>query len=195
VDALSFSGTQFHGPPGGAALFVRKGVSIVPVFAGGLQERHRRPGLENIPAIAGFGAAAAAAKERMDERVTRARHLAARLRAGLERLEAVTLTGHPEFRVPGHVSVLIHYVEGEALLLMLDMKDIQGASGSSCTAKDLKISPVLMALNIDHASAQGSLVFSTTDETTENDIDRILSELPEIMGRLRAMSPLWKKHS
>lgn len=193
LDAMSFSGTQFHGPPGGAALFVRKGVPIMPVFSGGLQERHRRPGLENIPAIAGFGVAAAEAKAKLTERIRRADSLAATLRDGLQAMEAVTLTGHPEHRISGHVSTLIHYVEGEALLLMLDMKQIQAASGSSCTAKDLKISPVLTALNIDHASAQGSLVFSTTDDTTDADIDRILKELPAIVSRLRSMSPLWKK--
>ncbi|MCD4654981.1 cysteine desulfurase [bacterium] len=193
VDALSFSGTQFQGPPGAAALFVRKGVSLVPMMFGGLQEKHRRPGLENIPAIAGFGIAAEETMKSLAENVAEGQRLASTLRKGLEKIENITLTGHPEYRIPGHVSVLIHYVEGEALLLMLDMKDIQAASGSSCTAKDLKISPVLMALGTDHTSAQGSLVFSTTTETSDTDIQLVLETLPVIVKRLRSMSPLWNK--
>jgi len=193
VDALSLSGTQFHGPTGAAALFVRKGVSLVPIMFGGLQEKYRRPGLENIPAIAGFGVAAEEASKSIDERMARSKLLADILRKGLSKIESVTLTGHSDQRIPGHVSALIHFIEGEALLLMMDMKDIQAASGSSCTAKDLKISPVLMALGTDHTSAQGSVVFSTTADTTEDDIRYVLDNLTEIIDKLRSMSPLWTK--
>ncbi len=195
VDALSFSGTQFGGPPGAAALYLKRGVSLMPMFYGGLQERHRRPGLENVPAIAGFGLAAEIAADTMSDRMNKARHLQENLWKGLSQIEAVELTGHPVDRIPGHVSLLVRFVEGEALLLMLDMKNIQASSGSSCTAKDLKISPILTTLGIEHADAQGSLVFSTTQSTTDNDIDLVIQELPGIVERLRLMSPLWKKGS
>ncbi len=158
---------------------------------GGIQERHRRPGLENIPAIAGFGVASEHASVTLAERSRKARRLEAQLRGALMALKDVITTGHPECRVPGHVSALVRYVEGEALLLLLDMKNIQAASGSSCTAKDLKISPVLMALGIEHTDAQGSLVFTICEDTTENDIQYVIEVLPPIIDRLRAMSPLW----
>lgn len=167
----------------------------MPMFYGGLQERHRRPGLENVPAIAGFGLAAEIAADTMSDRMNKARHLQENLWKGLSQIEAVELTGHPVDRIPGHVSLLVRFVEGEALLLMLDMKNIQASSGSSCTAKDLKISPILTTLGIEHADAQGSLVFSTTQSTTDNDIDLVIQELPGIVERLRLMSPLWKKGS
>ncbi|MBN1880457.1 cysteine desulfurase [bacterium] len=191
IDALSFAGTQLGGPPGAAALYIRKGVSIVPMLNGGIQERHRRPGLENIPAVVGMGIACQHAKAKMTERNETKNHLVDRLKSTLRSIEDVVLTGHPEYRIPGHVSALIRYVEGEALLLLLDMKNIQAASGSSCTAKDLKISPVLLALGIEHTDAQGSIVFSLCNDTTENDIILVENELPDIVKRLRAMSPLW----
>jgi cysteine desulfurase len=192
IDALSFSGTQFGGPPGGAALYLRKGVSLMPLLYGGLQEKHRRPGLENIPAIAGFGVAADYAAKTLADRMKRARQFQDKLRKHLSAIDAVYLTGHSEDRIPGHVSLLVRYVEGEALLLMLDMKNIQASSGSSCTAKDLKISPVLTVLGIEHADAQGSLVFSTCHNTTDEEIESVIRELPDIVDRLRKMSPLWK---
>lgn len=193
VDALSFSGTQFGGPPGAAVLYVKKGVSIVPMLFGGIQERHRRPGLENIPAIAGLGIASDYARTTMTERATRVNLLANRLRTALLGIDDVLLTGHTTDRIPGHVSALIRCVEGEALLLMLDMKNVQAASGSSCTAKDLKISPILTALGIEHADAQGSLVFSLCDNTNDDDIEQVANVLPPIVSRLREMSPLWRR--
>lgn len=195
ADALSFSGTQFGGPPGAAALFLRKGVSLMPLLYGGLQEKHRRPGLENVPAIAGFGVAAEYAAKTLHERMNSARKFQETLRENLSRIDAVQFTGHFEDRIPGHVSLLVRYVEGEALLLMLDMKNIQASSGSSCTAKDLKISPVLTVLGIEHADAQGSLVFSTCHDTTEAAINSVVRELPDIVSRLRKMSPLWKNEA
>ncbi len=193
VDALSLSGTQFGGPPGAAGLFVRKGVSLMPLFYGGIQERHRRPGMENIPAIAGFGLAAEHAAKTIEKRSERAFRQAEVLRGKLSQIAEVHFTGDAINRIPGHVSIIIRYVEGEALLLMLDMKNIQAASGSSCTAKDLKISPVLTAIGSQHADAQGSLVFSTSEHTNMKDIDHIAEELPQIVARLREMSPLWKQ--
>jgi cysteine desulfurase len=193
VDALSLSGTQFGGPPGAAALFIRKGVSLMPVFHGGLQEKHRRAGLENIPAVAGFGVAAEHAVTTMESRAEAALEYAKTLRKNLSQIDDIQFTGDLDSRVPGHVSLLVRYVEGEALLLMLDMKDIQAASGSSCTAKDLKISPVLTALGIEHAEAQGSLVFSTCEQTTMKDVNLVSNELPKIVSRLREMSPLWNQ--
>jgi cysteine desulfurase len=193
VDALSLAGTMFHGPPGAAALYVRRGINLTPLTFGGVQEKNRRPGLENIPAIAGLGIAARIAKSELPTRMEQANRLAKRLYDGLKPIEAIEFTGDLENRIPGHVSVIVDYVEGESLLLMLDLKGVNAASGSSCTAKDLKISPVLMAMGLDHARAQGSLVFSSSRDTAEADADQIIQELPEIVTRLRELSPLWSQ--
>ncbi len=193
VDALSLSGSAFHGPLGAAALYVRQGTRLMPIMHGGIQERRRRPGVENIPAIAGLGIAAELAMQELPERMTSGTALADRLRQGLLAIEAVSATGDLTYRVPGHVSVIVHDVEGEALLLLLDMNGIQAASGSSCTAKDLKISPVLSALGYDHSSAQGSIVFSFVRDTTGPDIESVLDVMPKVIDRLREMSPLWSQ--
>ncbi len=191
VDSLTFSGAQFHGPPGAAAMYLRKGVKWRPVLHGGSQEHRRRPGLENVPAIVGFGIACELAEADMAERSGSAYILAEKLRTGLSSIPELDFTGDPEHRIPGHVSVIVRYVEGEALLLLLDMHGISAASGSSCTAKDLKISPVLMALGLDHTHAQGSVVFSSDRNTTLRNVEAITGAMPEIVNKLRSMSPLW----
>ena len=193
VDALSLSGSTFHGPLGGAALYLKRAVSFQPQTFGGIQERNRRPGTENVPAIAGLGAAAELAVREIPERVQRGRAFNRTLRQELAVIEDLVLTGPENDRLPGHVSMLVNFVEGEALLLMLDMKGISAASGSSCTARDLKISPVLTALGLDHWSAQGSLVFSMSRDTTVSDAEEAVRALPDIVTKLRAMSPLWSQ--
>jgi cysteine desulfurase len=191
VDALSFSSAMYHGIPGAAALYLRRRVPFVPVLYGGVQERSRRPGAENIPAIVAMGIASEIAVSECADRMRHGNDLAAHLRNGLSGIPAVDFTGDWERRLPGHVSMLVNYVEGEALLLMLAMKGVSAASGSSCTAKDLKISPVLTSMGIDHTSAQGSLVLTSSRDTTIEDADAVIDVLPGIVDQLRAMSPIW----
>jgi cysteine desulfurase len=192
LDALSLAGIQFYGPKGSAALFVKKGKRIVPFIDGGIQESGRRAGTENVPAIVGLGRAAALARTEMSKRADEAIPLRDKLiREFPERVENVILTGHPEKRLPHHASFCIEYVEGEAMLLNLDMKGIAASSGSACTSRALKASHVLLAMGIDHALAQGSLVFSLIEGNTENDINYLLDVFPPIIEKLRRMSPLY----
>jgi cysteine desulfurase len=194
VDALSLAADQFYGPKGAAALYVRKGVRILPLIDGGIQESGRRGGTENIPAIAGMGKAAEIAVAALDERAAKIRPLRDRLVKGiLSEIEHSVLTGHPEARLPHHASFCVEFIEGEAMLLHLDMKGIAASSGSACTSKALKVSHVLLAMGIDHALAQGSLVFSMPEATTAEDIDHVLEAFPPIVDKLRRMSPLYTK--
>lgn len=192
VDALSLAGDQFYGPKGSAALFVRKGVRVLPLVDGGIQEGGRRGGTENVPAIAGLGAAARLAARDMAARSAALIPLRDRLLEGLpERIERVVVTGPRTGRLPHHASFCVEFVEGEGMLLFLDMKGIAVSSGSACTSKSLKASHVLLAMGYDHALAQGSLVFSLVDGTTAADVDYILETFPPIVDRLRKMSPLY----
>lgn len=195
VDSLSIAGSMFHGPLGAAALYQRRAISFLPQWFGGIQERNRRPGVENVPAIAGLGAAAELSLTEMSDRICHAEAMINAMKNGLKGIEDLLLTGPETNRLPGHLSMIVNYVEGEALLLMLDMKGISAASGSSCTAKDLKISPVLTAMGLDHWSAQGSLVFSTSRDTTLEEIEQVALVLPEVVNRLRSMSPLWSQRN
>jgi len=195
VDALTLAADQFYGPKGAAALFVRKGVRLLPLIDGGIQENGRRGGTENVPAIVGMGKAAELAAAGIAARRESAEPLRDRLVRGvLERLEHAALTGDPKNRLPHHASFCIAFIEGEAMLLHLDMKGIAASSGSACTSKALKASHVLLAMGIDHALAQGSLVFSLLDATTAADIDYVLESLPPIVERLRRMSPLYTEY-
>jgi len=192
VDALSLAGDQFYGPKGAAALFLKKGVRVLPLIDGGIQESGRRGGTENVPAIVGLGKAAGLAAARLDERAGRARTLRDRLLDELPvRIPHVRVSGHRTCRLPHHASFLVEFVEGEAMLLSLDMKGIAVSSGSACTSKSLKASHVILAMGVDHASAQGSLVFSLIDGTTAADIEYVLETFPPIIERLRRMSPLY----
>jgi cysteine desulfurase len=192
VDALSLSGIQFYGPKGSGALFVKKGKRIVPFIDGGIQENGRRAGTENVPAIVGLGQAAVLAKAAMQKRGEKAIPLRDKLIRELPlRVENVLVTGHPKKRLPHHASFCIEFVEGEAMLLNLDMKGIAASSGSACTSKALKASHVLLAMGVDHALAQGSLVFSMIEDNTEEDVDYLLDVFPPIIERLRQMSPLY----
>ena len=195
VDALSLAGSQFYGPQGSAALFVKKGTRILPFIDGGIQESGRRAGTENVSGIVGLGKAAEIAKKEMAKRIKKVKPLRDRLIKLLpQEVEHVFLTGNPEKRLPHHASFCIEFVEGEAMLLNLDMKGISASSGSACTSRALKASHVLLAMGIDHALAQGSLVFSLIEETTSKDIDYLLEVFPPIIERLRKMSPLYTQY-
>jgi cysteine desulfurase len=193
-DSYSFAAQSFYGPKGAAALYLRTGLKLQPLIEGGVQERSRRAGTENVPAIVGMGKAAELARQntsRWSESMTR---LSRRLLAELpKRLEHIILTGHPENRLPGHVSLCVEFVEGEGMLLFLDDEGIAAASGSACTAKTLKASHVLLALGLSHAIAQSSLMLTMGKDTTDEDVDYFLVKLPPIVERLRKMSPLYAK--
>ncbi len=194
IDLLSLAGHQFYGPNGGAALFVRKGVRIMPFIDGGIQERGRRAGTENIPAIVGLGTAAELAQAEMKARAERLIPLRDRLMIGLEgSIPHTIVTGHRTRRLPGHASACFEYVEGEGMMLHLDMMGIAVSSGSTCTSKALKASHVLSAIGIPAATANGSLVITMGEQTVPEDVDAVLEKLPPIVGRLRKMSPLYKE--
>ncbi len=193
VDLLSLAGSQFYGPKGAGALFIRRGTRLMPLIDGGIQERGRRAGTENVPAIVGLGVAADLAKESLAERAERLVPLRDRL---IERLtsemDRVYLTGHPTMRLPGHVSVCVEFIEGESMLLMLNMQGIAASSGSTCTSRALKASHVLTAIGVETALAQGSLVFTLGQSSTIEDVDYVAEVLPPIVERLRQMSPLYE---
>ena len=192
VDALSLAADQFYGPKGNAALFIKKGTRVLPFIDGGIQEGGRRGGTENVAGIVGLGRAAELAQAAMPERTDRMRALRDRLIDGFPRkVDRVYLTGHREKRLPHQASFCVEFIEGEAMLLNLDMKGIAASSGSACTSKALKASHVLLAMGIDHALAQGSLVFSLIESSTDEDIDYLLDVFPPIIERLRKMSPLY----
>jgi len=195
IDALSLAGDQFYGPKGSAALYLKKGIRILPFIDGGIQENGRRAGTENVPAIVGLGKAVDLALEKMESRAKKSKTLRNKLIEKLPRaVEHVYLTGHPDERLPHHSSFCVEFVEGEAMLLNLDMQGISASSGSACTSRALKASHVLLAMGFDHALAQGSLVFSLIEETTSEDIDFLLETFPPIIERLRKMSPLYTQY-
>ncbi len=195
VDTLSLAANEFFGPKGAAALFIKKGTRILPFIDGGIQEGGRRAGTENVAGIVGLGKAAEIAKREMVSREESLKPLRDRLIQLLpQKVDHVILTGHLEKRLPHHASFCIEFIEGEAMLLNLDLKGIAASSGSACTSKALKASHVLLAMGLDHATAQGSLVFSLIEGTTAEDIDYLLEVLPPIIERLRKMSPLYTKY-
>ncbi|MBE0479372.1 MAG: cysteine desulfurase [Dehalococcoidia bacterium] len=194
VDALSLAGNQFYGPKGAAALWVRKGVRIIPLLDGGVQEGGRRAGTEDVPAIAGLGKAAELARAEIPSRMEHFTGLRDRI---MQRLPAVIehaiVTGHPRNRLPGNASFCIEFIEGESMLMFLNMKGIAVSSGSACTSKALKASHVLIAMGISHELAQGSILFTFGIGNQIEDVDYILEALPPIVARLREMSPLYSK--
>lgn len=192
IDLLSLSGHKFYAPKGVGALYIRTGVRPLNLIDGGAQERNRRAGTENLPAIVGMGKAIELICAEMEEDGRRLTALRDKLIAGiLEKIPESRLNGHPTRRLPGNVNVSIRYIEGEALLLSLDMAGIAASSGSACTSGSLDPSHVLLAIGLPHEIAHGSLRLSLGHETTEEEIDRVLEELPRIVERLRAMSPLY----
>lgn len=189
IDLLSMAAHQFYGPKGAGALYLREGLRITPLIYGGIQEGGRRAGTENVPAIAGMGKAAELAKAEMDSRIKHVRKLRDKLVEGILKVENVNLTGHPADRLPGHASFTVEYIEGEAMLLFLAAKGMYVASGSACSSKALKVSPVLLSMGIPAGAAQGSIVFTLGTGNSEDDIDYALSEFPQIINRLREISP------
>lgn len=196
VDLLSLSGNMFYGPKGAAALYVRKGTSIVPLLDGGIQERGKRAGTENVPALVGMGVAAEAAMKEMGRRAKHLNEIGGKLREGLlERIEHLAQFGHPERRLPGNVSLGAEFIEGESVLLFMSMQGIAIASGSACISRSLKVSHVMLAMGIDHATAQGSLLFTLGKDNTMEDVEKVWEVLPPIVQRLRDMSPLYNRKS
>lgn len=192
IDMLSLSAHKFHGPKGVGALYVKKGIRLPAYVMGGAQERNRRAGTENVAGIVGLGAAIEIAVQQLPESAARMAKLRDKLIAGIaERIPEVKLNGHPTLRLPNNVNYSIKYIEGESILLMLDMNGIAASSGSACTSGSLDPSHVLLALGLTHEVAHGSVRLTLSDETTEEDIDYVLEVLPKVAERLRAMSPLY----
>ena len=194
VDALSLAANQFYGPKGAAALWVRKRTRLIPLMDGGVQEGGRRPGTENVPAIVGLGKAAELAIRDMTSRMRTFSQLRDRLINGLlAAVDHTILTGHPTQRLPHHASFCVEFIEGEAMLLLLNSQGIAASSGSACTSRALKASHVLIAMGLPHEIAQGSLLFSLGLDNNEKDIDYVVEKMPPIVDRLRQMSPLYAK--
>jgi cysteine desulfurase len=192
VDTLSVSGHRFYGPKGVGALFCRKGTRLTPQIDGGVQEGGRRAGTENVPGIVGLGEAARIAREELAVRAARIQKLRDRLHEGLAaHIPHLHLNGHPERRLPTHESVCAGYVEGEAMILFLLREGICTSSGSTCSSKALKASHVLLACQLAPEVAQGSLQFTLGPDNDEGQIDKVVRVVPEVVRRLRAMSPIY----
>jgi cysteine desulfurase len=189
VDLLSMAAHQFYGPKGAGALYVRQGLRIVPLIYGGIQESGRRAGTENVPAIVGMGRAAELAEAEMQKRIDYLRPLRDRIIETMSGVERVYLTGDRGNRLPAHASFCVEYIEGEAMLLLLAAKGVFSASGSACSSKALKASPVLLAMGIPSSLAQGSIVFSLGMGNAPEDINYLLTEFPAVIERLREISP------
>jgi len=192
VDLLSMAAHQFYGPKGAGALYVRHGLRIVPLIYGGIQESGRRAGTENVPAIVGMGKAAELAKAELQSRIEYLRPLRDRIIDTMSGVENVYLTGDRQNRLPGHASFCVEFIEGEAMLLLLSAKGIFSASGSACSSKALKASPVLLSMGISSSLAQGSIVFSLGTGNASEDIEYLLVEFPAVIKRLREISPYAK---
>jgi cysteine desulfurase len=190
VDLLTLSAHQFYGPKGAAALYLREGTRIIPLIYGGIQEGGRRAGTENVPAIVGMGKAAELARDEMEARINHLKPLRdSMISSTLKNIKKVSLTGHSEHRLPGHASFVVEFIEGEAMLLLLAAKGIYCASGSACTSRALKSSPVLASIGVPDHVAQGSAVFSIGQSITEDDVNYFNKTFPEVINRLREMSP------
>jgi len=192
VDLMSFAAHQFYGPKGAGAIYVREGTRIVPLIYGGIQEGGRRAGTENVPAIVGMGKAAALAKVNLEKRIGHIKPLRDKLLSNTLKIDKIILTGHPEQRLPGHASFVVEYIEGESMLLLLAAKGIYCASGSACSSKALKASPVLISIGIPSHLAQGSVVFTLGEDTSDEDITYFNETFPQIIKRLREISPYAK---
>jgi len=191
VDMLSLSGHKLHAPKGIGMLFIRKGVFIDNLIDGGGQERRKRGGTENIPYIVGLAKALEVAKEQLPD-LTRVAAMRDRLIEGLTKIPYSKLNGHRTNRLPGNVNVGFECIEGESMLLLLDMEGICASTGSACSSESLEPSHVLLAIGVPHEKAHGSLRLSISHETTDADIDYILEKVPPVVARLRDMSPLWE---
>jgi len=194
IDLLTLSSNDMYGPKGVGALYIRSGVRIEPIIHGGGQERGLRSGTENVPGIVGFGKAAEIAADEMQAESERLSRLRDKLIKGL--LEAIPhafLNGHPTNRLPDNAAVRFNFIEGESILLSLDMMGVAASSGSACTAKTLEPSHVLLATGLKHEEAHGSVLFTLGRQNTEDEVDYVVQIMPDIVKRLRAMSPLTPK--
>lgn len=194
-DLLSLSGHKFHGPRGIGALYVRKGLRLPPLIAGGGQEKGRRSGTENVAGAVGMAAALEEAVEALPREMSRLAELRDRLIAGLGALPYARVTGELERRLPGIASFVFEGTEGEALLLYLDAKGICASSGSACSSATLDPSHVLLAIGLPHEVAHGSLRLSLSTDNTEAQVDQILEEVPKVVELLRKMSPVWDENA
>lgn len=193
IDMLSASGHKLNGPKGVGFLYIRKGLKLGSILHGGAQERGRRGGTENVPAIVGFGVAAKRAHERLAEKAAEETKLRDYLiRRIEEEIPYCRLNGHRDLRLPNNVNFAFRFIEGESLLIMLDMRGICASSGSACTSGSLDPSHVLLAIGLEHEIAHGSLRMTLSEENTREELDTVVEALKEIVGRLRDMSPLYE---
>ncbi len=193
IDMLSLSGHKFHGPKGIGALYARQGILLTPVIEGGAQERGKRAGTENIPAIVGMAAAFDEACEHMAENTAYISALRDKLIAGLSPIPHSALNGDPVNRLPGNVHFCFEGIEGESLLLLLDARGICASSGSACTSGSLDPSHVLLAIGRPHEIAHGSLRLTLCETNTAEEVEYMLRAIPEVVSYLRGMSPLWRE--
>ena len=192
IDMLSLSAHKFHGPKGIGALYCRKGLALTNLIEGGAQERGKRAGTENIPAICGMAAALEESCANMEENAKKVTALRDKLIAGLSKIPHCALNGDEKNRLPGNVSFCFEGIGGESLLLLLDMKGVAASSGSACTSGSLDPSHVLLAIGRVHDVAHGSLRLSLCEYNTEEEIDHILTVVPEVVSYLRSISPVWR---
>ncbi|MBQ6600386.1 MAG: cysteine desulfurase NifS [Clostridia bacterium] len=192
IDMLSLSGHKFHAVKGTGALYCKKGLRLPNLIEGGAQEAGRRAGTENVPGIVGLGVAITEMTEHLDENYNKVKALRDRLFEGASKISHSRINGDKDKRLPGNFSMCFEGVEGESLLLMLDMKGVSASSGSACTSGSLDPSHVLLSIGLKHEVAHGSLRLSLGENNTEEDVDYILEVLPPIIERLRDMSPLWE---
>ena len=193
IDMLSMSGHKFHGPKGIGALYMRKGIRIPNLIEGGAQEAGKRAGTEAVYAMVGMATALKEANDNLEENMKKLTALRNRLIDGLLKIESSRLNGDRENRLPGNVNISFEGVEGESLLLYLDLMGVSASSGSACTSGSLDPSHVLLAIGLPHEIAHGSLRLSLCEENTEEEIDYIIKSVPPIIERLRSMSPLWER--
>lgn len=192
IDLLSLSAHKFHGPKGIGVLYARRGVPIFPLIHGGAQERGRRGGTENIPAIVGMAAALDEACDHLEEDTAKLTALRERLIAGLSNIPHSVLNGHREHRLPGTVNFCFEGIEGESLLLLLDDKGVYASSGSACTSGSLDPSHVLLAIGRPHEIAHGSLRLSLSPDTTQEEVDYMVEAVTDVVAYLRSISPVWR---
>ena len=191
IDLLTLSSNDMYGPKGAGALYIKKGTRLEPLIYGGGQERGLRSGTENLPSIVGMGKAAELVKGEMEAEGERLSKLRGKFINGLlENIPYSFLNGHPSKRLPNNVAVRFSFIEGESMLLNLDMAGVAASSGSACTAKTLEPSHVLRAIGLKHEEAHGSLLFTLGKQNVEEDVDYVVGLMPDIVKRLRAMSPL-----
>ena len=194
VDLLSMSGGSLGAPKGVGALYFRENVRLMPLVHGGIQESGRRAGTENVPGIVGLGKASELAEKELPDKVNYVRKLRDLLVEGIHKqVDHIIYTGHPDNRLPGHASFCIEAIEGEALIFMLNQEGIYANTGSACASKALKISPVLVSIQIPPEVAQGSIVFTLCGSNRVEEVENVLEKFPSCVKKLRSLSPLWRE--